>query len=75
MMIDIKLKNFYTEIETMCITDNIDAIDAILIWCERNNFEVESVASMIKENSVMLSKITEEAENLNFLKKTAKLPI
>ena len=74
-MIDIKLKNFIVEVQTICNVDNIDMIDAVIVWCERNNFEVETVASLIKDNAVMLSKVTEEAENLNFLKKTAKLPI
>jgi hypothetical protein len=37
--------------------------------------EIEYVASFIKKDPVFKSKIEAEAENLNILKKTARLPI
>ena len=43
--------------------------------CEKNNIEVESIASLIKSNENIKSKIQIEAENLNFLPKTARLDI
>lgn len=53
----------------------MEYIDAVVYWCEKNNVEVEYAAALIKKDSVILSQIQTEAENLNILKKTAKLPI
>jgi hypothetical protein len=53
----------------------MDYIDAVVHWCELNNVEVEYAASLVKRDSVIMSEIQTEAENLNVLKKTAKLPL
>ena len=53
----------------------MDYIDAVVHWCEINEFEIEHAAEFIKKNTVMISKLQEEAENLNFIKKTTKLPV
>jgi hypothetical protein len=66
---------FIEEIEKLCITKNIEYIDAIVLWCERNNLEVETAAGWIKKDPVMKSKIQAEAENLNVLKRGARLPL
>jgi hypothetical protein len=66
---------FINEIETLCQSKNIEYIDAVVYWCEKNNVEIEYVASFIKKDPVFKSKIEAEAENLNILKKTARLPI
>lgn len=71
------LKNsvFVEEIEKLCRDKNIEYIDAIVFWCEKNNLEVETAAYWIKKDPVMKSKIQNEAENLNILKRGARLPI
>jgi hypothetical protein len=66
---------FSSEIEKLVSTKNIDYIDAIVLWCERNNLEVEYAAGMIKKDPVLKSKVQVEAENINVLKKGARLPI
>jgi hypothetical protein len=67
--------NFVEEIEVLCKEKNIEYIDAVVMWCERNNLEVEVAAYWIKKDSSMKMKIKAEAENLNILKRGAKLPI
>jgi uncharacterized protein YeaC (DUF1315 family) len=67
--------NFVEEIEQLCIVKNVEYIDAVILWCENNNLEVEYAASLIKKDNVMKSKIQFEAENLNVLKRGARLPI
>jgi len=75
-MIETKFKTFFTDVDNMCQDLGMDYIDAVIHWCEKHEFEVESVASAIKANSVLMSKLQIEAENLNFLKKTgARLPV
>lgn len=74
-MLNINAVSFAEEIEKMCRTKNIDYIDAVVHWCEKNKIEVEYVAGLIKKDPVFKSKIQVEAENLNILKKGATLPI
>jgi len=66
---------FVQEIEVLYQTKNIQYIDAVVYWCEKNNVEVEYAAALIKKDPVFKSKIEVEAENLNILKKGARLPI
>lgn len=66
---------FSTEIEAMCRTKNIEYIDAVVHWCEKNKVDVEYIAGIIKKDPVIKSKIQAEAENMNVLKRGAKLPI
>jgi hypothetical protein len=46
-----------------------------MLYVEQNNVDVEVVASLIKHNSVMKSKLEDECQKLNLLEKTAKLPL
>lgn len=52
---------------------DINYIDAILHYCEEKSIEPEVVTSMIGRS--LKTKIAEDAERLNFLPRTAKLPI
>lgn len=74
MIISSKTNTFVEEVESLCREKSIEYIDAVVIWCERNNLEVETAAYWIKKDPVMKSKIQSEAESLNFLKKGARLP-
>lgn len=65
----------YKEIAAMSADQNISYIDAAIAYAEQNDLEVEFVASILSKNDLIRSKIEEEAEDLNFLKKKARLPI
>jgi hypothetical protein len=54
-----KNSSFVEEIESLC----------------KDNLEIETAAYWIKKDPVMKSKIQLEAENLNVLKRGARLPI
>jgi hypothetical protein len=45
------------------------------MWCEKNNIEVETAAVWIKKDNSLKSKVQAEAEELNILKRGARLPI
>lgn len=67
---------FIMEIEELVWDKDIDYIEAIILYCEKHNLEVETVATIIKQNQVIKSKVQHEAENLNMVKRTgARLPI
>lgn len=71
----LKNSGFVEEIEKLCKEKKIEYIDAVVFWCHKNNLEVETAAYWIRKDPVMKSKIQVEAENLNILKRGARLPI
>lgn len=68
-------QKFYDDIETLVVELKTDYMDAIVHYCDKNNIEIETVASIIKSNSKFKAIIQNEGEDLNLLPKTAKLPL
>ena len=74
-----ELLNMYTsekyneEIEKLVETTSMSYLDAMLYHAEENGLESETVAGLI--NVKTKTKLREEAEKLNFMPKTSKLPI
>jgi uncharacterized protein YeaC (DUF1315 family) len=66
---------FSVEIEKLVNSKKMDYIDAVVLWCQKNNLEVEYAAGLIRKDPVLRSKVQVEAENLNVLKKGARLPV
>lgn len=66
---------FYKEIETLVKKHNLNYIDAVIHYCEKNEIEIEAAASMIKSNMRIKSQVQSEGEELRFLPRTAKLPV
>lgn len=50
-------------------------MDALIIYAEKNNIDIDIVAAAIKSNAVIVSKLQEEAEGLNYLPKQNRLPV
>lgn len=69
------INRFSMAIEELVYMKDIPYIDAICIYCEENEFEVELAAKLV--SGVLKSKIKLEAEELHFLKKssTSQLPL
>jgi hypothetical protein len=67
--------DFVIEIEMIVKDKHCEYMDAIMIYCERNNMEVETVADIIKHNSILKAKLQYEAEVMNMMKRTSRLPI
>ena len=66
-------KEFFVKIEDIVADTSMSYMDAVLYYCESNNMEPETVAQLV--NTKLKAQIREEAEELNFFPKTAKLPI
>jgi hypothetical protein len=66
---------FALEIEKIVAEENLNYIDAILMYCEGNSLEVESVTKIISKP--LKEKLKWDATRLNFMKKTsrARLPL
>ena len=62
---------FAQEIESLVQTnEDMNYIDAIIYFCEKNSIDVESVPKLISKP--LKEKIKYEAMELNFLKKTSR---
>jgi len=68
-------EKFITEINALVKNNNVTYMDAICYYCEKYGLEIETVASIVKSNSKIKSQLQSEAEDLNYLPKTSKLPI
>ena len=67
---------FAEEIESLVLNNaDMNYIDAIVFFCDKNSIDVESVPKLISKP--LKEKIKYEAQELNFLKRTsrAKLPV
>ena len=65
-------KEFFMKIEDIVADSSMSYMDAVVYYCESNNMEPETAGSLI--NGKLKQRIREEAETLNFLPKTARLP-
>jgi hypothetical protein len=67
---------FLIEIESIRGNSNeVSYLDAVVHYCEKRNIEIESIGDFIRKNALLRSKIQEDAESLNYLEKSAQLPI
>jgi len=68
-------QKFAMEIEKIVAENELNYIDAILDYCEKNNLEVESITKLISKP--LKERLKWDATRLNFMKATsrAKLPI
>lgn len=61
------------------IQEYIDAgvpyIDAVIEYAEKNEVEIEVVGEIIRRSPVLKAKIHSEAEELNMMERTARLPV
>ena len=68
-----EIKQFSILIEQMAIEKHLGLMDAICHHCKETGLEIEVAATLI--SSALKARIKEEAQDLNLLKKTSKLPI
>jgi hypothetical protein len=68
-----EMKNFAVEIEHIVATTDLNYFEAVIEYCNRTGMEVEVASSLI--NNSLKAKIENDAQDLNLLPKTARLPI
>lgn len=67
-----EIKEFSMLIEQMATEKRLGLMDAICHYCKETGLEIEVSATLI--SSALKAKIRDEAQELNLLKKTSKLP-
>jgi hypothetical protein len=65
----ISSEEFIKKIEDFVIEHNLNYIDAVVEYCNRNNIEIETASAIIKSSSQIKTKIQKEAQKLHVLKK------
>lgn len=68
-----EIKDFSILIEKLASEQKLGLMDAICHHCKETGLEVEVAATLI--SSALKAKIKEEAQELNLIKKSSKLPI
>ena len=68
-----EIKNFSYMIDKLAQDESLGYMDAICHHCKETGMEIEVAATLI--SSALKSKIKEEAQELNLLKKQSRLPI
>lgn len=66
-------KVFSLEVENLVKNKEFTYMDAIIHLCESNNIEISNANNFI--NKPIKDKLQLEAESLNFLPKTSRLPL
>ncbi len=67
------IEKFSQMVERLVIEKKIPYMDAVVWWCEENEFDIEDTAKLLCP--LIKEKIKVEAQDLNYLEKSARLPI
>jgi len=68
-----EISDFSTKILEMADEQGQPCMDVIIQYCDETGIEVEIAATLI--SSFLKARIREEAQSVNLIKRTAKLPI
>lgn len=68
-----EIKKFSSLIEKKATDEGLTLMDAICHYCESSGLEIEVAATLV--SSALKAKIKEEAQSLNLIKKSSKLPL
>ena len=65
--------DFCDQIRALVKLHHLTYMDAVIHWCEKNGMEIDVGAELVGKSEFLKDKIEEEAERLNFIKKTNRL--
>lgn len=68
-----EIQEFSERIMELALESGESIMDTIVSYCEKSGLEIDVASTLV--SSAMKSKIREEAQELNLLKKTARLPV
>ena len=66
-------KSFHAIIDTMVLERNCAYMDAVILYKEEANVEIETIASLVKQNPVLKAKVQGEAEELRLVRASPRL--
>lgn len=60
---------FALELNKLVDNHNLDLMDAIMLYVSKNNIEIDVVASLVKQNPSIKSRLYDECEIVNLVEK------
>jgi hypothetical protein len=73
-VIKLNVEEFVTEIRRLVKNSDTTYMDALVYYAETNDIEIETVADIVKKIPTIQVGLLEEAEEMNLVEKSAKLP-
>lgn len=67
--------DFPLQIEDIVKSKRIGYMEAIEVWCTENGKDIIVGADLVKKSPIIKEKIKTEAEDLNLLPRTSRLPL
>lgn len=74
MMEDLKAEEIMCEV-VKYVNKEVSFIDALVHYAEKNDLEIEMIGEIVRRSQVLKAKVREDAEELNLLEKTTRLPV
>ena len=68
-----EISEFSMKVAELAEESNLSIMDAIVGYCEQTGMEIDVASTLV--SSALKAKLREEAQELNLLKKSSKLPI
>lgn len=65
----------YDNISTISNSMGLNTLDSIVYYCDKNDLDIETIATFVAKNMNMVAALQNEGEELRLLPKTAKLPL
>ena len=66
---------FAKEVISLAETKGMDYMEAIIDICNRTGLDVETAATLVKDNVTIRARLREEGENQGLLVKLGRLPL
>jgi hypothetical protein len=71
---ELTAENIFKEI-TRYISEDVTYIEALVIFAEKHDIEVELIGEIVRRSQVLKSKVRDDAEKFNLMEKTSQLPV
>jgi len=73
-MEDLKAEQILKEVAKW-VNDDVSFLDALSHYADKHNLEIELIGEIVRRSPILKAKVREDAEKLNMLEKTSRLPI
>lgn len=74
MQVELTAESILREV-TKYINEEVSYIDALVYYAEIHSIEIEIIGDIVRRSQIMKARVHEDAEKLNLVEKTKRLPI
>lgn len=73
-MAELKIEQIHKEVSAY-VNNDVSYIDALVFYAQKHDIEIELLGEMIRRSSILKSKVRDDAEKLNMVEVSHKLPV